>query len=392
MARIAVLEQFSGRNMGDTASLDVIMSEILDIDPSAKFDVYSVLNPSVRLHFPERHTVIRRVDMMPWNLSVNFLGLPVLLNFPRCDWVLIRGGVFFDKKLWNPTFSYLFNYRFVLPYAKMLGKPVVLYGVGVGPLNTDMGRSMMRRIGRCVSIMTTRDQDSLDLARSIGVRPPKMALAADPALRMKPAPASRAKEICTAYNVDMSKPLIGINVNTFVDFMVQKGKASMNVSAFVSIMANIIDRLIENLDINAVLVPTDVEGKIFEQLLAAVRNRERVHYIPKEHHLPTEIASVMGLFDLFIGMRMHSLIFSSVAHTPMIGIVYNKKVASFFNELDMPEAVISFDNFTEDSVYHKIVDIWNRRDIYKQKLIAGVKKLADRERVTSELVRKVIYG
>ncbi|OQX26337.1 MAG: hypothetical protein BWK80_10985 [Desulfobacteraceae bacterium IS3] len=392
MARIAVLEQFSGRNMGDTASLDVIMSEILEMDPSAKFDVYSVLNPNVRLHFPERHSVIRRVDMMPWNLSVNFLGLPVLLNLPRCDWVLIRGGVFFDKKLWDPTFSYLFNYRFVLPYAKMLGKPVVLYGVGVGPLNTDMGRSMMRRVGRCVSIMTTRDQDSLDLARSLGVCPPQMALAADPALRMKPAPASRAKELCTKYEVDMSKPLIGVNVNSFVDFMVQKGKASMNVSSFVSIMAKVLDRLIENLDINAVLVPTDVEGKIFEQIRSAVRNRQRVHYIPKENHLPGEIASVIGLFDLFIGMRMHSLIFSSVANTPMIGIVYNKKVASFFKELDMPDAVISFNNFTEDSVYQKITDVWYKRDTYKQRLIQGVKKLADREQVTSELVRKVIYG
>ncbi len=378
--------------MGDTASLDVIISEISEIDPSAKFDVYSVLNPDMRLHFPERYSQMKRVDMMPWHLTLNFMGLPVLLNLPRCDWILIRGGVFFDKKLWNPLFSYLLNFRFILPYAKMIGKPVVLYGVGIGPLNTELGRSMMRKIGSCVSLMTTRDQDSIDIAQSIGVCPPHMALAADPALRMKLASVSRAKEICAEYEIDLNKPLIGVNVNAFADFMVRKGKASVNTSSFISIVASIIDRLIENLDVNIVLVPTDVEGKIFEQIQNTVRNRGRVHCIPKENHLPGEIASVIGLFELFIGMRMHSLIFSSVAHTPMVGIVYNKKVASFFNELDIPEAVIRFDDFTEDSVYRKITDIWNKRDHYKQRLIQGVKRLADRERVTSQLVRKIIYG
>ncbi|QTA85613.1 polysaccharide pyruvyl transferase family protein [Desulfonema magnum] len=392
MARIAVLEQFSGRNMGDTASLDVIMSEIAEIDPSAKFDLYSVLNPDIKAYFPEHHSAITRVDMMPWNLSLNFMGLPVLLNLRRCDWILIRGGVFFDKKLWNPVFSYLLNFRFILPYAKMLGKPVVLYGVGVGPLNTGFGRSVMRKVLRCVSIMTTRDQDSLTLAQSIGGVPPHRALAADPALRMKLAPISRAKEICDKYEIDLNKPLIGINVNSFVDFMVQKGGASMNTASFISIVAKIADRLIDNLDVNIVLVPTDIEGKIFDQIRNIVRHRQRVHYIPKENHLPNEIAAVISQFELFIGMRMHSLIFASAAHTPMVGIVYNKKVASFFNELNIPEATVSFDNFTEDAVYRKISEIWNKRDIYKEKVIKGVRNLAERELVTSKLVRKFIYG
>ncbi len=378
--------------MGDTASLDVIMSEITEIDPSAKFDIYSVLNPDIKAYFPEHHSAIKRIDMMPWNLSLNFMGLPVLLNLPRCDWVLIRGGVFFDKKLWNPVFSYLLNFRFVLPYAKMLGKPVVLYGVGTGPLNTELGQAIMRKVGNCTSVMTTRDQNSMDLARTLGVNPPHMAVAADPALRMKLAPVSRAREICDKYEIDMNKPLIGMNVNSFVDFMVRKGGARINTSSFIAVLARVTDRLIEQLDVNIVLVPTDVEGKIFDQIRMLAKNRERVHYIPKEDHLPGEIASVIAQFELFIGMRMHSLIFSSVAHTPMVGIVYNKKVESFFNELNIPEATISFDNFTENFVYDKISEIWNEREKYRKKIIEGVKYLAQRELTTSQLVRKFIYG
>jgi polysaccharide pyruvyl transferase WcaK-like protein len=44
-----------------------------------------------------------------------------------------------------------------------------------------------------------------------------------------------------------------------------------------------------------------------------------------------EIISVVGATDLCIGMRLHSLIYSTINNIPLIGIAYDPKIRSFMD-------------------------------------------------------------
>ena len=91
--RIACLEQFSGRNIGDSISLDCIMDRIQRRVQNAVFDVYSYRGGHRR--FPKSNHMIRFIDLMPWQLTLNYLGLPALMKLPQADWVLSKGRTIF---------------------------------------------------------------------------------------------------------------------------------------------------------------------------------------------------------------------------------------------------------------------------------------------------------
>ena len=77
-----------------------------------------------------------------------------------------------------------------------------------------------------------------------------------------------------------------------------------------------------------------------------------------------EIISVFANFDLCIGMRLHSLIYATVASVPTIGLVYDPKVSGFLgytnqkltanvNELNSEELCLLIDKCMSD--YDSIV-------------------------------------
>ena len=53
---------------------------------------------------------------------------------------------------------------------------------------------------------------------------------------------------------------------------------------------------------------------------------------------PRELMAVLGEGRLCLAMRLHTLIFSARMAVPVLGLVYDPKVASYLKELDMPSA------------------------------------------------------
>ena len=53
---------------------------------------------------------------------------------------------------------------------------------------------------------------------------------------------------------------------------------------------------------------------------------------------PQELMSVLGQAKLCVAMRLHTLIFAARMAVPCIGLVYDPKVESYLQELDMPSA------------------------------------------------------
>ena len=53
---------------------------------------------------------------------------------------------------------------------------------------------------------------------------------------------------------------------------------------------------------------------------------------------PQELMAVLGRARLCVAMRLHTLIFAARMAVPCIGLVYDPKVESYLQELEMPSA------------------------------------------------------
>ena len=95
MKKITVLGNFSGRNAGDAAILGCLLKDISTRFKRAKFYIPTINTDFVNRSFSIYN--IHPVGMMPWNLSVKILGLPVLRTVLTSDLILVTDAILFDR-------------------------------------------------------------------------------------------------------------------------------------------------------------------------------------------------------------------------------------------------------------------------------------------------------
>ena len=73
---------------------------------------------------------------------------------------------------------------------------------------------------------------------------------------------------------------------------------------------------------------------------------EEPSYVLEAPATPRELMGVLGMAKLCLAMRLHTLIFAARMAVPAVGLVYDPKVSSYLEELDLPSAgqVDTFDS------------------------------------------------
>ena len=76
-----------------------------------------------------------------------------------------------------------------------------------------------------------------------------------------------------------------------------------------------------------------------------------------EEYTTNELLSLVGNFDILIGIRLHALIFAAVMHVPMVGISYDPKIERFLETLGECNAG-TLQNVTVDKLLDKVRQLW----------------------------------
>jgi len=390
MKSVTILGSFSGRNSGDAAILSAIVSQISSLYPGATFEVPTT-NPSyIRDEFPAGR--VKPIEAMPWNLSLRLLGVPVFRSVARTDVTLITAGVLNDLRLFNPAFSFLLALRFLIPFAKRRNKSVVCFCVGVGPLSTYWGKRYTKYIcnEHCDLIMT-REDDSYDLLRQLGVTKPPMAVYADAAFNNEPANSTRINEILDVESIGREKPLVGMNVSSYVGDWLGK-EAGVDKAEFRRRIVKTARRIIDELDVQLIFVVTQrMDGKFVDEVVGDVERPDRVKVVSLEKYDNHEIMGILGQLELFVGMRLHSLILASAMHTPVVGINYHKKVGSILRFIGQPDRIIELDEATPDNLVPMVARSFADRAEIRQQLEPIISNVKNRAReATKRLVDEAL--
>jgi polysaccharide pyruvyl transferase WcaK-like protein len=372
--RIVLLGSSSGRNAGDAAIIEAIMSDILSETGEVEFLIPTIKPDFVKRGYPG--FPVRPVSMLPWHLSVKMIGLPTFLAIRSADAVLIFDAILFDKSLYNPLFNHVTALAMFIPYARRRNKLTGLYNVSVGPFDTKTGLRLLARIAENCDFVTVRDSYSGRLLESVGIGEKNIVQTSDAALNVRSANDERVTEILNNERIKLDKPLIGININSYLGSWLKDEKHQVKREEFLGSLAQSLNKIKSLANANLVFFVTQImDHGITEDLISKLANPDEVGLVSNLKYSCNEIAGVMARLDYFIGMRLHSIILACSVYTPVMGLIYHHKVRSFLSEIGFGGSRLELEEIIGGGLPPFFMELWNNRVEAKNKLTVNVSKL-----------------
>ncbi len=299
--KIALSGYYGFDNAGDEALLSAITSSIKELAPQAQFVVFSG-SPAKTMQV---HQIKAVYYMNPFKL---------LKELKSADLLISGGGSIFQDVTSSRS---LFYYIAVVALAKLLKKPVIFYAQGVGPINKNSSKTLMRFIANRVDFITLRDEESGQLLTNLGVTQPPRKITADPvfALQAGAQDLTKASHILQEVNPD-NLPLIGVSVREW------EGLADYHLD-----LARLLDELTVQ-GYRILFIPLAYPQDIEEAQKVAGHMQNKAHII-RERLNSTEHIALISKLSFLIGIRLHSLVFAAQAGIPFAGISYDPKVKAF---------------------------------------------------------------
>lgn len=271
----------------------------------------------------------------------------------RASMLVFAGGSIFQDVTSVRSVAY---YSQLVRIAKGLGKPVVMVGQGIGPLNTLFGKRLAKGAFNACRTIVVRDPGSVTTLKSLGVKCP-IETAADLAFMLpKPAAASRVE----SYGVG-GMPAVGLAPRPW-------GKGNDVVQLF----AAIIRKLYEN-KLMPVLVELDHHH---DRALIGAIDQACGGKVPsiKNLNTPMVLQERLARMEGMIAMRLHAGILAATVGVAPTMVSYDPKVAAFAQLLGLPRAV-DVDKAGPDAIVQNFLAMHRERDQWTQKVSESVEQL-----------------
>ncbi len=239
----------------------------------------------------------------------------------NCDVLLSGGGSLLQDS--TSTRSLLY-YLSITILAKMMGKKVMLYANGIGPVSGKRNRRFVKQVVNKADLITLREENSYDELLSMGVDSKKCFVTADPVFTMKGVSREEAIDLLHKEDIPVDKKIVVVSVRNW------KG-----MERFIGRFAKLCDVIVKKYDRTIVFLAMQMPNDI----KVSERVKEQMHedaYILQGHYTPEQVMGIISLADFILSMRLHTLIFAASQKVPLIGFVYDPKIAYYLEKLEMP--------------------------------------------------------
>lgn len=308
MSKIVISGYYGFANAGDEAMLTAIIKALRSTEKSVDLTVLS--------GNPEATAAKHRVSSI-----YRFNPLEIFKSLYDCELLLSGGGSLLQDVTSKRSLLY---YLSIIALGIILKKKVMLFAQGIGPIHSGILRRLTKLICSHVDLITVRDQDSLYELRRIGIPAEKVQLTADAVLTLPQEDIRQGKELLERFHVPQEKMLIAVSVRKWQD-----------ADSYLLELAKAVDALVKRYDAHIVLLPLQypVDMEACERLQHFMV-RKSSSTILATNCDTEQFLSLMGNFNLLIGMRLHALIFAAVMELPFVAVSYDPKIDGFVKDID----------------------------------------------------------
>jgi polysaccharide pyruvyl transferase CsaB len=356
---IGICGSYGGLNVGDEAILTVAVDQIRNAVPGAELTVFT---RDVR-HTVAHHDANRVID------TRGAMRDELIGELQRLDVLLLGGGgILYDDES---------QHYLQLPrLAQALGVCTATCAIGAGPLNLTEDRRAVASVLNEMALITVRDHRSRRLLEDVGVER-EIAVTADPAVLLKPAPT-------TTLVGEPDRPLVGLSVR-------EPGgaAAALEDGVYHRLLAHAADFVADRFDADLVFVPMERQDvRHSHRVIAEMGLPERVTVL-RPTLRPREVLAVMNRLDLAVGMRLHFVIFAALANVPVLALPYASKVTSFLERIGIAATPL-IESGHAGPLLAAIDRLWDLRHDCAAGIASRLPPLQQEARRTFELIAELL--
>ncbi|WP_192930237.1 polysaccharide pyruvyl transferase CsaB [Alkaliphilus pronyensis] len=295
----------------------------------------------------------------------------VLRAIKESDIVISGGGSILQDVTSSRSLIY---YLAIVYVAKKMGKKVMFYGNGFGPVKNTINRRLAAYVINNVDSITVRDFESKELMKSIGVNK-NITVTGDTAFNLQLLDQHLIDIILQQEDISKEKRLIGISVRSWKE------------EAHKEVVAQIADYL-NKMNYQVIFIPMQYPDdiKISYEIAAMMGTKAK---ILDKYYTPKEILSIISSFHLLIGMRLHALIFAAIALVPMVGLEYDPKINSFLKIVSQQNG----GNVEKLDFIHLctiIEGVLNNRESYIEKLKKAKEAMKQKTEMNLQILQQLV--
>jgi len=362
-----IIDGYYGRgSIGDEAILAGFIDAFSDFTNEIKITVIS--------HNQENTRLIHNVSTVGRGIIDWFFTIPEKISKSDC-YIFGGGNLLHDKHFYTLP---MFLFRLLL--VKIMKKKIFILNQGIGPIYTKIGKKLLKFGLNNTDIITVRDPLSSKYLTDLGVH---HSITADPVFAIK------HNEIIPINPPISEKIKIGVALRSPLNF------EPIKPNNYEDVLAKTLDKCIEELNAEIIFIPMtnsfslSNDFKIIQSVIKKMKN-EKSFQILEYNENPKHMINIYSKFDFVIGTPLHSLIFSTIVHTPFIGINYHPKVEGYIKLIQYnTDFLIRIDQLNVSMIMKKVkLLISNSKQIENTlSLIDKKKKKKAREGILSSITR-----
>ena len=348
-------------NSGDDSILYAIVKELKSLRPDIKIVTLS--------NTPKETAKLYSIE------SIHRFNLFSIIRRMRHTKLLISGGGSLIQDVTSTkSLSY---YLLIIRIASMLGKKIMLYANGIGPVSNSSNFARIRKVLSHADLITLREPSSVEELVRFGVEGPKVMVTADPAFNLFPADEIETSEILNRNGISPDAKFCAIAIRPFKtikrDFCNQIAEAANYAKSKY------------NLETVFLLMQPQCDAKI-TQVAADMIDGAR---IIGDNLTPAQVLGIISKAKFVLGMRLHTLIYAVKCQTPAIGIVYDPKVEAMMEYMGQ-RLRVPVEDPNPLTLCRYIDEIMQNRDSICEKLAEVSKNSAEMALTNAKLALELI--
>ena len=358
---VVISGYYGYKNIGDDSLLHAIVNNLRKEKNDIKITVLSA-NPKQTKKVFGVNSIYR----------FNPVAISKLLKKSR---LLISGG---GSLLQDVTSTKSMRYyNWVLKKAIKKKTKTMVYANGIGPINGEKNREICRKTLNNVDEITLREENSKAELAKIGVENKNIKVTADPAFSLD---ADKKNKIFADKKIPNDKKYFAVSIREW------KG----NENKLLPILAKTAEYVNKKYGLYPVIIP--MQKKFDASVCQKLKDMMKCEaYIVEGSYGANQLIRFMQDCEFSIGMRLHALIYSLCAGTPVVGISYDPKVDSVLHSFDI-EVKCDVCNPDYNNLITQIDGIMSDYSVIKGKIGNKAEEMRKRTEYDAKKAIDILYG